>query len=72
MYFSFMMAFYILIWLWALYSTGGDLMSVKTPKRQLAVEYSSLWLETAAVAAFPVVDELQTPYTLETTLSTCA
>ena len=31
-------------------------MSVKTLKRQLAVEYSSHWLETAAVATFPVVE----------------
>ena len=33
-----------------------DLTSAKTPKRQLAVEYSSQWLKTAAVAAFPVVE----------------
>ena len=44
------------IWLWALYSTGGNLTSAITPKRQHAVEYSSRWLETAAVAAFPVVE----------------
>ena len=31
-------------------------MSAKTPKRQLAVEYSSHWLKTAAVAAFAVVE----------------
>ena len=31
-------------------------MSAKTPKRPLAVEYSSQWLKTGAVAAFPVVE----------------
>ena len=54
MYFSLMMASYNTHL--ALYSTGGDLTSAKTPKRQLAVEYSSQWLKTAAVAAFPVVE----------------
>ena len=47
----------ILIRLWALYSTGRDLTSAKTPKRQVAaVEYSSHWLETTGVAAFQVVE----------------
>ena len=32
----------ILIQLWALYSTGRDLTSAKTPKRQLAVEYTQV------------------------------
>ena len=31
-------------------------MSAKTPKRQLAVEYSSHWLEAAGVATFSVVE----------------
>ena len=33
-----------------------DLTSAKTSKRRLAVEYSSHWLETAAVATLTVVE----------------
>ena len=53
-----------LIWLWAFYSTGRDLTSAKTPKRQLAVKYSSHWLETAALAAFPAVEITDFVHTL--------
>ena len=46
-------------------------MSAKTPKRQLAVEYSSHWLETLAVAAFLVVEITDCVQSLETLFNVC-
>ena len=49
------LAFYNTDWLWA-FILHGNLTYAKTAKIQLAIEYSTRWLETAPVATLQVVE----------------